>query len=364
MAVTADDPRVAEFLRYVTAFIHEAPDLAHLQEQMSRVLSLGSEGAAGVPGVVAGQSSPAEQALARKLPGRLGDRGLAFQVSCLMNDPVKDAPDCLRLSPKKPRAGLGYAHQRRAWGSILRDCEERPEDLEAVLAWVRAERAALEHPPGLEKPLRRGGQEGPPGLELTRRPKGARPRATECLRGGSRSGGSLRPSPLLRLPPATASIRLVSTAWGHPNLPHVGHARQFDCHLYFGDEAMAGAEPYCGHHGGHPDRLDAAARHPGMQIALAVLDSAIDSQDGPAPLEVLFLMCSSGRGPSVSVAILLGELLQRLGYAVLIQHCVLQDGDPHEQVCESCRARRPLPETSSLLLRLWHDPCLSGGAMP
>lgn len=93
-----------------------------------------------------------------------------------------------------------------------------------------------------------------------------------------------------------------------------------------------------------------------MLTALDVLESAVDSQDGPAPLEVLNLVCTSGRGLSVSVAILLGELLQRLDYAVLLQHgCLHRDGDPHEQVCESCRARRPLPETSILLLALWRD---------
>ena len=93
-----------------------------------------------------------------------------------------------------------------------------------------------------------------------------------------------------------------------------------------------------------------------MQTALAVMRQAMDSQDGPAPLEVLFLMCGSGRGASVSVAILLGELLQKLGYAVHIQHCGLHDGDPHEHMCESCRARRPRPETSKWLLELWEGP--------
>lgn len=367
MDVMADDPRFVELLKYLMAYIQEAPDQALLQ--VSRMLKLESEGAAGVPGVNADGPMEesalwlAEQASSRKLSGRLGDRGLPFQVSCLMNDPVITPPECLR-SGKVPRAGLGYADQRRAWSSILRECGKIPEDMAAVLAWVQAEKDARAEaperaPPGLERPQRRSCRPGPPGLELSRRLRSVRPCAAEGLRGGSRSGGGSLP---LRLPMATAAIRLVSTAWGHPALPHVGHARQFDCQLYFGDDALAGADRQDGHHGGHPDQLQAAARHPHMQTALAALDQTIDSQHGPAPLEVLFLMCHTGRGASVSVAILLGELLQQLGYAVHIQHCSLQNGDPHEQVCESCRARRPLPETSSLLMLRWHDPSRSENA--
>jgi hypothetical protein len=67
-----------------------------------------------------------------------------------------------------------------------------------------------------------------------------------------------------------------------------------------------------------------------MQRVLRVLDQAMDSLEGPAPLEVLLLTCESGRGASVSVAILLGWLLQKLDYAVNIQHCGLLDCDAHE----------------------------------
>ena len=77
---------------------------------------------------------------------------------------------------------------------------------------------------------------------------------------------------------------------------------------------------------------------------------------GPAPLEVLLLTCESGRGASVSVAILLGWLLQKLDYAVNIQHCGLLDCDAHEYHCKSCRARRPRADTAKSLLKRWRTP--------
>ena len=406
MEVVARDPRFVESLQSLLEIIQEAPGRAQLQGLVSGLLKLESfvkleqleslvslAAAAGVPGDVPGKSrvpgdvpgkSPAgswqaaELASARRLPKRLADRGLPFQVSFLMNDPLVAPPACLSkpASESPPRGGLGYADQRRIWGGILRGCGE--VDLAAVQRWLQAEKAAREQqavtaelearllaPPGLEVPQRESGRPGPPGLDLAHRPRGWRPCAADGvrLRGAPRSRGCQRPSPLLlRLPPVAAAvrvIRLVSSARGHPCLPAVGHARLFDCEVYFDEASHAGPAAVAlssEHHGGHPSWLKAAAESPGMLTALDVLESAIDSQDGPAPLEVLNLVCTSGRGLSVSVAILLGELLQRLDYAVLLQHgCLLRDGDPHEQVCESCRAQRPLPETSTRLLELWSE---------
>ena len=93
MEAIAQDPRFVECLQSLLEFIQEAPDLVQLQGLVSGLLKLDSKGVAGVPGDVPGKSPAvtghwlaAEQAVARKLPKRLADRGLPFQVSFLMND--------------------------------------------------------------------------------------------------------------------------------------------------------------------------------------------------------------------------------------------------------------------------------------
>lgn len=387
--------RLVPFLESLAAVLKRAPHLApqvlksQILEALMEELELPAAAAA-VPGSGADEPSGSEQLAepaawpSKKLPGRrLNGRGLPFQVSYLMNAPVTEPPACLLKA--RPRASLGYADQRRAWSDVLRKCGD---ELASVQEWVQAEMAAREGAlPGLGlAQLRRGRGQLPPQPPSPQEPRHQEPAPAEqgCAAFGLQL--SSRPaSQLPRLPPAQASLRLastawslapavaplrlVSTAWGHPGLPQNGHARRFDCQLCLDEGSLEGADPCCGHHGGHPDRLAAVAQHPGMQIALAVLQQALQSQGGPAPLQVLFLFCSSGRGASISVAILLGELLQKLGYAVHVQHCCLHDGDTHERVCESCRACRPRPETLSRLLEVWmaregggrESQCVPGG---
>ena len=223
MEPLAREDRLVPFLESLAAVLKRAPDLVPqvLKSQILEALTKERELPAGaaVPGsgvdVPSGSEQLAEPAAwsSKKRPGRrLNGRGLPFQVSYLMNTPVTEPPACLLKA--RPRASLGYADQRRAWGDVLKKCGN---ELASVQEWVQAEMAAREGVlPGLELALRRGGcgqlPHRPPSPQkpLQREPAPAgQGRAASSLRLSSRPA-----SQLLQSPPAPAPLCLASTAWG------------------------------------------------------------------------------------------------------------------------------------------------------
>ena len=144
---------LAAVLRTLLAVIKEAPDFVGLQKHLSKVLTeVLVDASARAPELSSSDEGLVQQDVwARKLPGRLCGRGLPFLVSCLMQQYLTVPPACLLQG--MPRAGLGYADQRRAWSAVLRKCGENQEDVAAVHQWVVAEKAARRDGPASEAEL-------------------------------------------------------------------------------------------------------------------------------------------------------------------------------------------------------------------
>ena len=154
LAVEVPAPEdLAAVLRTLLAVIKEAPDFVGLQKHLSKVLTeVLVDASARAPELSSSDEGLVQQDVwARKLPGRLCGRGLPFLVSCLMQQYLTVPPACLLQG--MPRAGLGYADQRRAWSAVLRKCGENQEDVAAVHQWVVAEKAARRDGPASEAEL-------------------------------------------------------------------------------------------------------------------------------------------------------------------------------------------------------------------